>query len=181
MTHIDLEGKAKMVDVSAKSASDRVALATASVYVGPKITKLIKENSLMKGDVLSIAQLAGIVAAKKTSDLIPLCHNIPLSSVGIQCKLDFKNNSVEIISQVKCSGKTGVEMEALTGVAVAALTVYDMCKAVSHSIVIKNIKLLEKSGGKNDFRSGDGPFEVKNVAKPSNDNPADEIFHPIHI
>lgn len=170
-----------MVDVTAKMPSDRVALATATVYVGPKISKLINDNSLKKGDVLSIAQLAGIIAAKKTSDLIPLCHNIPLSSVGVQCKLDLKNHSVEIISQVKCSGKTGVEMEALTGVAVAALTVYDMCKAVSHSIVVKNIRLLEKTGGKSDFRNGDGPFEGKTAAKPSIDDSADEIFHPIHI
>lgn len=182
LTHIDLEGKAKMVDVTAKAPSDRMALATASVYVGPKISKLINDNSMKKGDVLSIAQLAGIVAAKKTSDLIPLCHNIPLSSVGIQCKLDLKNHSVEIISQVKCSGKTGVEMEALTGVAVAALTVYDMCKAVSHSIVVKNIRLLEKTGGKNDFMNGDGPFEGRKVAsKLLPDASADEIFHPIHI
>lgn len=170
-----------MVDVTAKAPSDRMALATASVYVGPKISKLINENSLKKGDVLTIAQLAGIVAAKKTSDLIPLCHNIPLSSVGIQCKLDLKNHSVEIISQVRCLGKTGVEMEALTGVAVAALTVYDMCKAVSHSIVVKNIRLLEKTGGKNDFRNGDGPFEGKVTSKLLPDASADEIFHPIHI
>lgn len=182
-THIDLEGKAKMVDVTDKTSTDRVALAAATVYVGPKISKLIKENSLKKGDVLTVAQLAGIIGAKKTSELIPLCHNIPLSSVGVQCELNAKNHSIQIISQVKCSGKTGVEMEALTGVAVAALTVYDMCKAISHSIVIKELRLLEKTGGKSDFRNGDGPFEEPNkmAAKSNQSEELKEIFHPVHI
>lgn len=148
LTHTDIHGKAQMIDVSPKSITPRKAIAQAIIYVGPKIHSLIKENQLKKGDVLSVAQLAGILAAKKTSELIPLCHNIFLTSIKLDLKLT-ENNTIHIQSTIQCDGKTGVEMEALTACTVAALTVYDMCKAVSHDMVIKDIRLLHKSGGKN--------------------------------
>ncbi|XP_055910816.1 molybdenum cofactor biosynthesis protein 1-like [Eupeodes corollae] len=141
-----------MVDVSQKNITDREATAKATVEVGPKIAQLIKANNMSKGDVLSIAQLAGIMGAKKTSEIIPLCHNIFLSSVKVNAILDEANNSVNIMATVRCTGKTGVEMEALTACSIAALTVYDMCKAVSHEIVIKDVRLCEKSGGKRYFK-----------------------------
>lgn len=152
LTHVDEKGKATMVDVSSKSSSLREATAVATVEVGQEISKLIKENNMKKGDVLTVSQLAGIMGAKKTSDLIPLCHNIPLSSVKVKAELDFANHSVQIIGTVRCFGQTGVEMEALTAVSLAALCVYDMCKAISHNIIIKNIRLMQKSGGKRDFQ-----------------------------
>lgn len=140
-----------MVDVDDKVSTKRIAKAQATVYVGPTIAALIENNELKKGDVLSISQMAAIVAAKKTSDLIPLCHNIPLSSIKVETSLNSSTNEVHILAKVKCDGKTGVEMEALTAVSIAALTVYDMCKAVSHEILIKNIMLVEKTGGKSEF------------------------------
>lgn len=148
-SHVRDTGKATMVDVSTKIDSARTASACAEVRVGSKIAQMIVENELKKGDVLSVAKLAGIIAAKKTSELIPLCHNIFLSFVDIW--LQVESDHVKIISEVRCYGKTGVEMEALVAVSVAALTVYDMCKAVRHDIVIENIKLLKKTGGKNDY------------------------------
>ncbi|XP_052861974.1 molybdenum cofactor biosynthesis protein 1 [Anopheles cruzii] len=152
LSHVDEHtGRATMVDVDEKVSTKRVAKAQATVYVGPTIAALIENNELKKGDVLSISQMAAIVAAKKTSDLIPLCHNIPLSSIKVETSLNSSTNEVHILAKVKCDGKTGVEMEALTAVSVAALTVYDMCKAVSHEILIKNIMLVEKTGGKSEF------------------------------
>ncbi|KFB50978.1 hypothetical protein ZHAS_00019021 [Anopheles sinensis] len=152
LSHVDEHtGRATMVDVDDKVSTKRVAKAQATVYVGPTIAALIENNELKKGDVLSISQMAAIVAAKKTSDLIPLCHNIPLSSIKVETSLNSSTNEVHILAKVKCDGKTGVEMEALTAVSVAALTVYDMCKAVSHEILIKNIMLVEKTGGKSEF------------------------------
>ncbi|XP_055626325.1 molybdenum cofactor biosynthesis protein 1 isoform X2 [Toxorhynchites rutilus septentrionalis] len=151
-SHVDERtGKATMVDVDDKIASKRDAKAQATIYVGPKISSLIENNELKKGDVLSISQMAGIVAAKKTSELIPLCHNIPLSSIKVETSLNAATHEVHILAKVKCDGKTGVEMEALTAVTVAALTVYDMCKSVSHEMLIKNIMLVEKTGGKSDY------------------------------
>lgn len=147
LTHVTNEGKAKMVDVSAKSVTSRTATAQALVKIGPKITKLIKENSMKKGDVLTIAEIAGITGAKKTSELIPLCHNISISSVKVTASLDEHKEQIKIVATVNCEGKTGVEMEALTGASIAALTVYDMCKAVSHNIVIEDICLISKTGG----------------------------------
>ncbi|XP_034102330.1 molybdenum cofactor biosynthesis protein 1 isoform X1 [Drosophila albomicans] len=152
LTHIDAQGKAKMVDVAAKAQTTRVATAEAFVQVGERLTALIAANELAKGDVLSIAQLAGIMGAKQTSQLIPLCHNIALSSVRVQATLLEAEKCVRLEASVRCTGQTGVEMEALTAVAVAALTVYDMCKAVSHDICITNVRLLSKSGGKRDFQ-----------------------------
>nr|CAD7452305.1 unnamed protein product [Timema tahoe] len=150
LTHIDDSGSAKMVDVSDKGATTRTALAQAVVQVGEKTGRLIRQNELKKGDVLTISQLAGILAAKRTSELIPLCHNISLSSVNLTLKLNDSGSVVLISSEVRCEGKTGVEMEALTAVTVAALTVYDMCKAVSHDIVITDICLLRKDGGRSE-------------------------------
>lgn len=143
-----------MVNVSDKSVTQRVATAQAKITVGPRIYGLIKENQLKKGDVLSVSQLAGIMAAKKTAELIPLCHNICLSAVKVDVRLGaLAKAEVLIEATVHCDGKTGVEMEALTACSVAALTVYDMCKAVSHDMTIGDIKLVAKSGGKSgDFK-----------------------------
>ncbi|KAL7287709.1 hypothetical protein TKK_0018098 [Trichogramma kaykai] len=149
LTHVNDSGKASMVDVGNKNITHRTAQAQGFIYVGPKITKLIEENNIKKGDVLTIAQLAGILAAKKTSDLIPLCHSLLLNNVKVDLNLNKTSYTVEIRSEVKCSGKTGVEMEALTAVSIAALTVYDMCKAadLSHSMQINGIELVSKTGG----------------------------------
>ena len=147
LTHVDESGKASMVDVTDKKVTVRHASAKAVVQVGHHITKLIKENALKKGDVLTVAQIAGILGAKKTAEIIPLCHNIPLTKIKVSAYLDEVQKNVVIIATVHCQGKTGVEMEALTAVSVSALTVYDMCKAVSHNIKISDIFLLSKSGG----------------------------------
>lgn len=153
LTHVDEEGQATMVDVGNKDITTRIAMAQAVVEVGAHILHLIGQNSLKKGDVLTTAQLAGIMAAKRTSELIPLCHNIPLSHVKVDLKLDKDHHAVIITSTARCEGRTGVEMEALTAAAVSALTVYDMCKAVSHDIVISEVKLMFKTGGtRGDFK-----------------------------
>jgi molybdenum cofactor biosynthesis protein MoaC len=148
LSHQDKKGKAKMVDVSDKNETLRTASAKAEVVVSERIIKLIKGNTIAKGDVFAVAKIAGIMAAKKTSELIPLCHNIFISSIDIKFDFDEKKNIISIRSEIKTQAKTGVEMEALTVVTVAALTIYDMCKAVDKSIVITNIELLSKSGGK---------------------------------
>lgn len=150
MTHVDQDGKAKMVNVINKKETNRKAVASGQVKVGSEISKLISQNLIKKGDVLTIAQIAGIMAAKNTSNLIPLTHNIALSSIRVELRLN--GEFVEIESSIECFGKTGVEIEALTAVSIASLTIYDMCKAVSHDIEIKNIRLVEKTGGKSDFK-----------------------------
>jgi len=137
-----------MVDISGKGITERIASASATVKPGIKIFRAIKQKTVLKGDVLAAAKIAGIQAAKKTAELIPLCHNIFLSNVDIQFRLNSKNSSIEIISYVKSTAQTGVEMEALTSVTVAALTVYDMCKSMSKKIEISGIHLISKSGGK---------------------------------
>lgn len=147
LTHVDNKGKVSMVNVDGKISTERTAVASGTVFVGPDVTRLIQENTIKKGDVLTTAQLAGIIGAKKTSDLIPLCHNIFLSHVEVTCRLDVEIESVKIICTATCSGKTGVEMEALTGVTIAALTIYDMCKAVTRNMVIQEILLIKKTGG----------------------------------
>ena len=147
-THFDKEGKARMVDVSDKAESERVATAKGSVIMQPATLALIKEGGVKKGDVLSIARLAGIMGAKKTPELIPLCHPLALTSVQVDLTLDEARNAVDITATCKLTGKTGVEMEALTAVSVAALTVYDMCKAVDKGMQIVDIRLTHKSGGK---------------------------------
>jgi cyclic pyranopterin phosphate synthase len=152
LTHIDTSGNPAMVNVSEKAVTKRTARAQAIVTLGPDIIKLIRDEELMtkKGPVFQTAILAGIMGAKKTSELIPLCH--PLGLEDCQIKIEAKGTDVVITSSATLSAKTGVEMEALTAASVAALTVYDMCKALSHEIIIKEIKLLEKTGGKKDYR-----------------------------
>ena len=147
-THFDKEGKARMVDVSDKAETERTATAKGSVLMQPATLALIKEGGVKKGDVLSVARLAGIMGAKKTPDLIPLCHPLALTSVQVDLTLDEARNAVDITATCKLVGKTGVEMEALTAVSVAALTVYDMCKAVDKGMQIVDIRLMHKSGGK---------------------------------
>jgi cyclic pyranopterin phosphate synthase len=148
LTHFDERGNARMVDVGDKDVTERVATAKASVVMQPATLALIATKKAAKGDVLAVAQLAGIMAAKKTSDLIPLCHPLALSSVQVTLSLDQTRHAVDIEATCKLKGKTGVEMEALTAASVAALTVYDMCKAVDRGMVIEQVRLLHKSGGK---------------------------------
>lgn len=152
-THFDEQGRARMVDVGEKPVSRRTAVAAASVKVNADTFRLIQTGGVKKGDVLTVAQIAGIMGAKKTSDLIPLCHPIPVRGIEVSLCPKEENCTIEIVASVNCDGKTGVEMEALTAVSVAALTVYDMCKAVQKDIVITDIRLLEKTGGVHgDFR-----------------------------
>ena len=148
LTHFDARGNAHMIDVGAKEQTERVAVAGATVTMLPATLRLIRSNKAAKGDVLSVAQLAGIMAAKRTPDLIPLCHPLALTAVDVQLRLAPKRNAVDIVATCRLKGRTGVEMEALTAAAVAALTVYDMCKAVDRGMTISNVRLLHKSGGK---------------------------------
>lgn len=148
LSHLDAAGKVQMVDVGDKNITDRIAVAEGKVEVSPATYELIKDGALKKGDVLTVAQIAGINAAKKTSELIPLCHPLQLNSIQVNLELDPELPGLIIQAEVRSSGKTGVEMEALTAVSVAALTVYDMAKAVQKDIRIGNIHLLEKRGGK---------------------------------
>ena len=148
LTHFDAQGQAHMVDVSGKPVTDRMAVAVGAVRMTAETLTLITEGRAKKGDVLSVARLAGIMAAKKTSDLIPLCHPLPITKVALELTLDPSLPGVRIEATVKTSGQTGVEMEALTAVSVAALTVYDMVKAVEKSMVIDGIRLILKDGGK---------------------------------
>jgi cyclic pyranopterin phosphate synthase len=148
LTHFDDQGKAVMVDVGDKDVTERLATATASVLMLPETLQLIQEGRTAKGDVLGVARLAGIMAAKRTADLIPLCHPLSLTSVKVDLICDPKRNTVDITATCKLKGRTGVEMEALTAASVAALTVYDMCKAVDRGMTITDVRLLEKSGGK---------------------------------
>lgn len=148
LSHFDDRGQAHMVDVSSKPATDRVAVAVGAVKMTAETLTLITEGRAKKGDVLSVARLAGIMAAKKTSDLIPLCHPLPITKVALELTADSALPGVRIEATVKTSGQTGVEMEALTAVSVAALTVYDMVKAVEKSMVIDGIRLILKDGGK---------------------------------
>ena len=148
LSHLDERGRPKMVDITGKPDTRREAIAGGQVKMKSSTFKLLKEGSLPKGNVLTTAELAGIMAAKKTPDLIPLCHPLLLGDVQVEFSLDEANSAVEITSTVKSLGKTGVEMEALTATAVAALAIYDMCKGVDRSLRIENIRLLRKSGGK---------------------------------
>ncbi len=148
LTHFDRAGNAIMVDVTEKAVTERVAVATGSVAMKPATLKAILANGIKKGDVLAVARLAGIMAAKRTHELIPLCHPLALSAVSVDLTPDKKRHAVDITATVKISGKTGVEMEALTAVSVAALTVYDMCKAIDRGMTIGDIRLRHKSGGK---------------------------------
>ncbi|MEW6489763.1 MAG: cyclic pyranopterin monophosphate synthase MoaC [Thermodesulfobacteriota bacterium] len=148
LTHFDASGAARMVDVGSKPPTQRRAVAAGSVWVGAETFGRLSGGTVEKGDVLQVARLAGIMAAKRTAELIPLCHPLPLSSVSLDFTLDPGSHRVDIRCEARVSGRTGVEMEALTGVAVAALTVYDMCKAVDKGMVIGDVRLLRKEGGK---------------------------------
>ncbi|XP_055469963.1 molybdenum cofactor biosynthesis protein 1 isoform X1 [Psammomys obesus] len=153
LTHVDSQGRAAMVDVGGKPVTERVAVASAVVLLGPVAFELVRQNQLKKGDALAVAQLAGVQAAKLTSQLIPLCHHVALSHVQVQLELDSTRHAVLIQARCRARGPTGVEMEALTSAAVAALTVYDMCKAVSRDIVVAEVKLISKTGGqRGDFQ-----------------------------
>lgn len=151
LTHLDDAGRARMVDVGRKPVTDRMAQAAGEVVMQPATLALIRDGLLKKGDVLTIAQLAGIMGAKRTAELIPLCHPLPLNKVDVELELDDAGSRVRITATATTSGKTGVEMEALTAVSVAALTVYDMCKAVDRGVRIDGIRLVRKTGG----QSGD--------------------------
>lgn len=146
LTHFNEHGKAKMVDVSEKSDTKRTAIAKGSIKMNTETIEVIKQGKIKKGDVLSVAQVGGIMGAKKTWDLIPMCHNIFLS--GADIKFNVLEDEIEIEATVSTIGKTGVEMEALTAVSMAALTIYDMCKAIDKDMVIDNIRLVKKVGGK---------------------------------
>ena len=153
LTHIDARGNAVMVDVGAKAVTARTATAKASVYMQAATLKRIRQGGVKKGDVLGVAQLAGIAGAKRTPDLIPLCHPLALTSVKVELRCDPKRKAVDITATCAVTGQTGVEMEALTAVAVAALTVYDMCKAMDRAMRIADIRLVHKAGGKSgEFR-----------------------------
>jgi cyclic pyranopterin phosphate synthase len=147
LTHLDKQGRADMVDVGDKPETDRIAVAEGAVYVQPDTLRLIKEGNMKKGDVLTVARIAGIMGAKKTAELIPLCHPIAMTKIGVDVWLDEAANAVRIKATVRTFGKTGVEMEALTAVNIAALTIYDMAKAVDRTMRISDIRLLEKHGG----------------------------------
>ena len=156
LSHVDTDGKAKMVNVGGKEITQRSATATITVRLNADTYQVARENRSAKGDILAAAKLAGIQAAKKTSELIPLCHQIPLDQVDIQFDFDDESHSVVIQSTARCWARTGVEMEALTACSVAALTVYDMLKASQKDIVVTNLALLEKKGGKSgDFTRSD--------------------------
>ncbi len=147
-THFDADGAARMVDVTDKAVTDREAVAQAAVYASAETLRKIRDRSFSKGDVLDVARLAGIMGAKRTSELIPLCHPLPVTSVKLDLTVDEARGCVSIESRVRVTGRTGVEMEALTAATVAALTVYDMCKSVDKDMVIGDVQLMSKTGGK---------------------------------
>jgi cyclic pyranopterin phosphate synthase len=148
LTHFDAGGQAHMVDVGAKNETHRVAVAAGTIRMQPATLELVQTGSAKKGDVLGVARIAAIMAAKRTSDLVPLCHPLALTRVAVEFEVDALNNSVHCRAQVETYGKTGVEMEALTSVQVGLLTIYDMCKAVDRGMVMTNVRVLEKHGGK---------------------------------
>ena len=154
LTHLDDEGSANMVDIGAKSDSQRLAIAAGSVSMKAETLRMIRAGNIKKGDVLSVARIAAIMAAKRTAELIPLCHPIPIDRIAVDFTFDEPNSAIDIVATVKSTGKTGVEMEALTAVTAAALTVYDMAKAVDRKMRLSDIRLLEKRGGvRGDFRA----------------------------
>jgi cyclic pyranopterin phosphate synthase len=161
LTHLDGQGKAHMVDVTDKAPSVREATAAGEVLMRPETLALIQSDGLPKGDVLAVARVAGIMAAKRTPDLIPLCHPLPITQVSVDFAFDEPRSAIVIQARAKCTGVTGVEMEALTAVSMAALTIYDMCKAVDRGMRIEHIRLLRKSGG----RSGEIVLEGQDEQK----------------
>lgn len=148
LSHLDEQGRARMVDVSAKEVTSRIAIASGTIHMRAETLALILEDKIEKGDVFSVARVAGIMAAKKTSELIPMCHPLNLTAVEIELTTQKDPSRVDIEATVRVSGKTGVEMEAMTAVAVAGLTIYDMCKAVDREMTIGEVRLVKKSGGK---------------------------------
>ena len=148
LSHVDERGRARMVDVGSKPDTERVAVAKGEITMRPETLALIQEGGIPKGDVLAVAQVAGVMAAKRVAELIPMCHPLLLTHVQVDFAPDEERSLIEIAATVKTTGKTGVEMEALTAVSVAALTIYDMCKAVDRAMRITNIRLVRKSGGK---------------------------------
>jgi len=148
LSHLDESGKPRMVDVTAKAVTQREAITKGSVFMQPETLALIQKGHIAKGDVLTVAHIAGIMAAKKTPDLIPLCHPLLLGEIRVEFEIDEPRSAIHITSTVRNAGQTGVEMEAMTATGVAALTIYDMCKAVDRGIKIDNIRLVRKSGGK---------------------------------
>lgn len=157
LTHINEEGRARMVDVSLKDDTTREAVAVGSIYMKRETIERVREGTIKKGDVLSVAQVGGIMGSKNTPHIIPMCHPIMISGCDINFSFDFENSKIDIKAVTKTVGKTGVEMEALTAVSVAALTIYDMCKAIDREMIISNIMLVKKSGGKS------GVFERKEL------------------
>ena len=156
LTHLDAQGKANMVDVGAKPDSERRAVAAGKVIMKKETLNAIRDGNIKKGDVTSVARIAGIMGAKRTAELIPLCHPIPLDKIALELDMDDDRNAINIVATVKSTGKTGVEMEALTAVAVAALTIYDMAKAIDREMRITDLRLLEKRGGtRGDFAATD--------------------------
>ncbi len=151
LTHVDADGGARMVDVGAKPATAREAVARGRVVMRAETLELIRQNAFDKGDVLAVARVAGIMGGKKTSELIPLCHPLPIDSIGVEFELNASDSAVEIAATARTTGKTGVEMEALAALTVAALTIYDMCKAVDRGMKIESVRLARKTGG----QSGD--------------------------
>jgi cyclic pyranopterin phosphate synthase len=151
LTHVDNQGHARMVDVTQKADTHRIAVARGEILMQPETLRLVAQNQIAKGDVLTVAQIAGIMAAKQTSQIIPMCHPLMLTDIDVRLTLNDSEHKVEIAARVSTTGKTGVEMEALTAVTVAALTVYDMCKAVDRGMRIEDVRLVRKSGG----QSGD--------------------------
>lgn len=148
LSHVDEQGRARMVDVSAKADTEREAVAKGLVLMKPETLKLVAEGGISKGEVLSVARVAGIMAAKNTPHLVPMCHPLLLTHVEVDLRLDFEINAIEISATVRTTGKTGVEMEALTAISGSALTVYDMCKAVDKAMRIERVRLVRKTGGK---------------------------------
>jgi cyclic pyranopterin phosphate synthase len=168
LTHLDAEGRASMVDVGDKPDSERIAIAEGTVYMTAETLRLIQTGSMKKGDVFATARIAGIMAAKRTSELIPLCHPIMLSKIAVDLSADEASNAVRIRATVRTIGKTGVEMEALTAVSTAALTIYDMAKAVDRAMRISDIRLLEKHGGVH------GDYIAENAQQPLTDGGQDD-------
>jgi cyclic pyranopterin monophosphate synthase len=148
LSHINNKGEVRMVDVTAKDETVRIAKASGKIKMTPQVLELVEKDKIAKGNVLGTAKIAGIMAAKKTGELIPLCHPLQLTGIDVDLKVDRKNSQILIAAEVRTTGKTGVEMEALTAVSVAALTIYDMCKAADKEMIISEIMLLEKHGGK---------------------------------
>jgi len=149
LTHFNDNGRAKMVDVGDKENSKREAIATGTIFASPKTIDIIKNKKIKKGDVLAVAQIGGIIGAKKTWDIIPMCHNIPIEGVNIE--FEILTDRIIATAKAKTTGKTGIEMEALTAVSTTCLTIYDMCKAIDKDMVISDIKLIKKTGGKSDY------------------------------